>query len=273
MRVEFFSSSSGGGGGTDTNLGNSNLIADNTTRSYKVASSGNLKFTSNGGASILGVQDSGASVVIGDGGTNYTMPTARGTADEILHTNGSGVADWSTLTNSIGVEQQIVAINNYKDTATVGRDEVYVSEENRKGSFISIGANSITTINTTQGQPISQTHPFRQLSDDNILIRGNMNVKFTTSIDGTYDLVVIGVGMADTQNITACPINFATLTSIVIGRTEINQWFCFELSTDSITVQPCTTYYLGVVPRQSGETSWNVIAHYTQSDKVDAVFS
>lgn len=273
MKVEFFSSSGGGGGGTDTNLGNSNLIADNSARTYKVASSGTLKFTSNGGASILGVQDSGASVVIGDGGTNYTMPTARGTADEILHTNGSGVADWSTLTNSIGVEQQSKAINNYKDTAIVNRDEVYVSEENRKGSFLSIGLNTITTIDTTQGNNITKTHPFRQISDDNILIRGNMNVKFTTSIDGTYDLVIIAVSMTDTQDITTCPITFTTLTSITIGRTEINQWFCYELSTDSITSSPCTTYYLGVVPRQTGSTSWNIIANYTQSNRVDAVFS
>ena len=221
MKVEFFSSSGGGGGGTDTNLGNSNLIADNSARTYKVASSGTLKFTSNGGASILGVQDSGASVVIGDGGTNYTMPNARGTADEILHTNGSGVADWSTLTNSIGIEQQSMAINNYLASASVVANEVYVSEETRKGSFLSIGANSIT----------------------------------------------------NTQAIATCPITFTTLTSIAIGRTEINQWFCFELSTDSITSSPCTTYYLGVVPRASGTTTWNVIAHYTQSNRVDAVFS
>ena len=273
MKVEFFSSSGGGGGGTDTNLGNSNLIADNSARTYKVASSGTLKFTSNGGASILGVQDSGASVVIGDGGTNYTMPNARGTADEILHTNGSGVADWSTLTNSIGIEPQSMAINNYLASASVVANEVYVSEETRKGSFLSIGANSITTINTTQAQNITKTNPFRQISDDNILLKGNMNVKFTTSVDGTYDLVIIAVSMTDTQAIATCPITFTTLTSIAIGRTEINQWFCFELSTDSITSSPCTTYYLGVVPRASGTTTWNVIAHYTQSNRVDAVFS
>ena len=41
MKVEFFGSSSGGGGGTDTNLGNANLSADATTRSYTMASGGN----------------------------------------------------------------------------------------------------------------------------------------------------------------------------------------------------------------------------------------
>ena len=272
MKVEFFSSS-GGGGGTDTNLGNSNLIADNTIRTYNLASSGRLNFNSNSGASILGVQDSGASVVIGNGGTNYTMPTARGTADEILHTNGSGVADWSTLTNSISVEQQSMAINNFLGSASVVANEVYISEETRKGSFISIGATSITTINTTQAQPISLTNPFRQISDENIQVKGNMNVKFSTSVDGSYDLYVIAVRMANGQNIATCPCTITLLTSIAIGRAEVNLWRCLELSTDSIIPAPCTTYYLGVSPRASGTTDWNIIAHYTQSNVIEAVFS
>ena len=80
----------GGGGGTNTNLGNDNLTADNTARTYKVASGGTITFQTNAGVNTAQMNDSGA-LVIG-GASPYTMPTARASAQYqvLAATNGTG---------------------------------------------------------------------------------------------------------------------------------------------------------------------------------------
>ena len=95
--------SGGGGGGTDTNLGNTDLSAD-AARTYDV--NGNDLTFENGTTNILQLDESGNSVKIG-GASPYTMPTARGTINEVLGlSDSSGTAAWRTQTDTIKYRAQ-----------------------------------------------------------------------------------------------------------------------------------------------------------------------
>lgn len=301
MKVEFFSSSGGGGGGTtisltttgtsgastlsgtgvlnipiyadeNTNIGNTNLVSNATTRTYGIANGGTLTFKTFAGTNALQVNNSG-DVVVG-GATPYTMPNARGTSNEVLGlTDNSGNVEWRTITPTILVPQQTLAVAHFLTPATLVANNVYVPQNLRLGSWLPLGLSTITSVNAGQGQPITLTTPFRQLSNTNIRLEGTMNIKFASDVAGIYDFFIIRVNMGTGVPTGLSPVAFTLIGSSLISAREVGEWKCLELTTNLVLGSACTSYYLGIAPRQSQSEKWQCIANYTQSSEVNNQFS
>jgi hypothetical protein len=99
-KFKFFSVGGEADTDTNTNLGNSDLTADASSRTYKLASGGNVKFTANDDTTIFGALDSGTKLSIG-GASPYDMPTARADAQykSLVATDGSGATSWEEQYN------------------------------------------------------------------------------------------------------------------------------------------------------------------------------
>ena len=103
-KFKFFSVGGEADTDTNTNLANANLTADNTTRDYTLASSGNLYFKDSAGDKILSVVGGGGSsniVVVGEGSENWVLPNERpDSAGELMISyNGTGGMRFSKLRN------------------------------------------------------------------------------------------------------------------------------------------------------------------------------
>jgi hypothetical protein len=239
IKIKFLSAGGSGGGGTDTNLGNANLTADATTRSYTMASGGNLEIKNNSGNNIVDFTTTNLEI----GSTNkYTMPNARGTADEILGlTNGTGTAAWRTLTNTIEAQQQTLVGNGQVASLSPARDEVY-GFDLTSGGFRSLGVNpsSITYANFFALFP-----PFRQTSStDYGYGTGNdrMLIKFASAIADIFQFSIIQVAMPDGAT---SPL---TISKTVIGtfdnRLAGNRIQCLDYDMSSISSTTCTALFL-----------------------------
>ena len=303
MKVEFFSSSGGGGGGTtisltttgtsgastlsgagvlnipiyadeNTNIGNTNLVSNATTRTYGIANGGTLTFKTFAGTNALQVNNSG-DVVIG-GATPYTMPNARGTTNEILGlTDNSGNVEWRTLASVMSTKQQSLAVNNYiAFPLSVVANNVYGGNADRMGFITDLGLNTATTINTSIGQPITKTDPFRQLSTTNINFNGTMMIKFLPMYADTYKFYVIAVEITNGSAPATSPVTYIQLGfDLIVGSKNRGFWQCLELQMPIAPTTPCTAYYFGISPATSGTNQWSCIANYTQVAGVTNSFS
>ena len=103
-----------------------------------MASGGNLEIKNNSGNNIVDFTTTNLEI----GNTNpYTMPNARGTADEILGlTNGTGTAAWRTLTNTIEAQQQTLVGNGLASALSPARNDTY-GFDLTSGGFRSLGVN------------------------------------------------------------------------------------------------------------------------------------
>ena len=81
---------------TNLNIGNTNLLSSDASRTFKVAGGGNLKLQTNAGLNTLEVNDSNVVLI---GNTNfYSLPNERGTIGQILYNdNGTGNVQFGTL--------------------------------------------------------------------------------------------------------------------------------------------------------------------------------
>ena len=273
VKITFLSSGSGsGGGGTDTNLGNSNLTADNTTRTYKVASSGTLTLQSNGGTNALQVNDS-ANVLIG-GASPYTMPNARGTADEILGlTNGTGTAAWRTLSSSMRSYSETRAGMGLRTGTVTGREIFVPSPTN---TLISIGQNTLTTLTNTVINTLCP--PFRQTDasgNGGVGVGSDLvMVKIQSQFPDSFVVVLVAVSMATGGSVTAA----TTLTELgTINVERPSQWACasFDFADASATLETCHCAWFGVYANTGTEESaeMQVIFNYANPNSIVHSFS
>lgn len=239
IKIKFLSAGGSGGGGTDTNLGNANLTADATTRSYTMASGGNLEIKNNSGNNIVDFTTTNLEI----GNTSkYTMPNARGTANEILGlTNGTGTAAWRTLTNTIEAQQQTLVGNGQVASLSPVRNEVY-GFDLISGGFLSLGVNPSTI---TYANLFKLFPPFRQTSaTDYGYGTGNdrMLIKFASAITDIFEFSILQValptGGTDPLAITK------TLIGTVDNRTGTNRIECLDYDMSSLNSTTCTALFL-----------------------------
>lgn len=275
VKITFLSSGSGsGGGGTDTNLGNSNLTADNTTRTYKVASSGTLTLQSNGGTNALQINDS-ANVLIG-GASPYTMPNARGTADEILGlTNGTGTAAWRTLASNLrSYSETRAGMGLLTESALVAR-QVYVPSPTN--TLINIGGTTLSSLSNTVINTLCS--PFRQSDasgNGGTAVGSDLAmVKIQAGNPDDYGIVLVVSQMPTGGSISATPTSIITLGTITVGRAS--QWTCgsFDFSDASASLENCSCAWLGVYADTGTEEAVNlqVIFNYANPISITHSFS
>lgn len=277
MKIEFIASGSGGGGGTDTNLGNANLTADNTTRTYKVASGGTITFQNNAGGNALQVNDS-ANVLIG-GATPYTMPNTRGSASQILQqTTAGGTIAFKTLTALMTGSPQTRA-GTGRASAVFGQRLVYVPTPENSLTSVGNHTSATTLANTTIN---GLCDPFRQSSDTNIRMFSAtdwINVKFNASAVGNYSFFIVAVQMADTQAIATAPMTFIDIGDIELDSRSINadEWACAEFPLGELGAEltNCTCYWVGVSLDFETEEAMNMqmIATYCNPKEVSLTFA
>lgn len=263
----------GGGGGSDTNLGNTDLTAD-AARIYKNASGQTLTFQNNAGTNALQV-DNSANVQIG-GASPYTMPNARGTANEVLGlTNGTGTAAWRTVTDTLTTYPAQDAGSGATGTITAVANTLYMPEKDRL-RFVAVGTTSSTTIDLSTAQLYT---PFRNISSTNLGVGGFISIKFYASALDTYQIWVVKAAMTTGAAVAAVPCTLHLLGEIAIdGRTGvINQWQCVEYNLSSATPEllaaPCNNYYVVVVPRTGQSTSWVLDAMYSPGNAITRSYS
>ena len=270
IKIKFLSAGGSGGGGTDTNLGNANLTADATTRSYTMASGGNLEIKNNSGNNIVDFTTTNLEI----GNTNpYTMPNARGTADEILGlTNGTGTAAWRTLTNTIEAQQQTLVGNGLASALSPARNDTY-GFDLTSGGFRSLGVNP-TTI--SYADLFALFPPFRQTSStDYGYGTGNdrMLIKFASAIADIFQFSIMQVAMPTGGT---SPL---TISKTVIGtydnRTASNRIECLDYDMSSLNSTTCTALFLvwEVTGGGSAARDLQIMANYVQPNLILNTFS
>jgi len=256
MKVEFFGSSSGGGGGTDTNLGNSNLSADATTRSYTMASGGNLEIKNNSGNNIVDFTSTNLEI----GNTNkYTMPNARGSANQILgQTNATGNIAFRTMQNTITNQAQTCAGNGRVTETTIASRNVFVPNGN--GGLTNLGSSaSVTTL--TGDQIATLCPPFRQNSGTDYGFATGSDriiVKLEASFTDTFNIILVTCDMNTGTSVASTPVSFNNLGTITLNRS--GQWFCevFNPADAEISLETCAVAWVGVSANTGTEESVNM---------------
>lgn len=262
----------GGGGGTDENLGNTDLQADDN-RKYDINAK-DLTF-SNGGTEIAKFVASTGNLQIG--ATNkYSMPTARGTTNEILiQTNNSGTSDWKTQTNLIANEIQVDAGSGATGTIAGRAGEFYIGEIDRQ-RVISLGAVTQTSLNT--GAFIHLLAEFKNNNATTVggLVKGNINLKFTCATPATFKIYVLKLQMTDGVSVAATPSSFIPIGDVSFaGARETGTWKCIKLPTevDGNENAACCNYYVGIVPDDEGEINFTYIASFESLNTITSVYS
>ena len=100
-----------------------------------------------------------------------------------------------------------------------------------------------------------------------------MNIKFASDVAGIYDFFIIRVNMGTGVPTGLSPVAFTLIGSSLISAREVGEWQCLELTTNLVLGSACTSYYLGIAPRQSQSEKWQCLANYTQSSQVNNQFS
>lgn len=264
--------SGGGGGGTDTNLGNTDLQAD-AVRTFDV--NGNDLTFENGTTNIIQLDESGNSVKIG-GASPYTMPTARGTSNEILGLSDSaGTAAWRTVTDTLTTYPAQDAGSGATGTIVAVANTLYIPEKDRL-TFVAIGTTSSTTIDLRNAQ---QYTPFRNIGSTNLGVGGFISIKFYASVLDTYQIYIVKATMTTGTAIASAPCTLHLLGEIEIdGRSGvINEWQCVEYNLSStvpeVTAATCTNYYVAVAPTRGQSTSWVLDAMYSPGNAITRVYT
>lgn len=263
-----------GGGGSDTNLGNTDLTAD-AARIYKNASGQTLTFKNNAGTNALQV-DNSANVQIG-GASPYTMPNARGTANEVLGlTDGTGTAAWRTVTDTLTTYPAQDAGSGASGAITAVANTLYIPEKDRL-RMLAVGTTTSTTIDLTNAYLYT---PFRNIGSTNLGIGGFISIKFYASALDTYQIWVVKATMTTGTAIATVPCTLHLLGSIEIdGRAagQINEFQCEEFALSSaspaLTSSGCSNYYVVVVPRTAQSTSFVLDAMYSPGNAITRVYS
>ena len=181
----FSSGASGGGGGTDTNLGNSDLSAD-ATRVYDI-NGFDLTFEA-GGTDIARFDTSSKNLQIGN--TNkYSMPTERGTTNEILGlSNGTGQAAWRTQSVSIKHPASVDAGSGNSVGVTASTGDFLIGEIDRQ-RVLNFGQANQTTLNASSFYLLPE---FKNNTIGNLeRVVGSINLKFVSAIVGNFDELLL----------------------------------------------------------------------------------
>lgn len=243
--------SGGGGGGTDTNLGNTDLSAD-AARTYDV--NGNDLTFENGTTNILQLDESGNSVKIG-GASPYTMPTARGTINEVLGlSDSSGTAAWRTQTDTIKYRAQNQGgFGLNRELAPTATNPILVGHS---GTLVNTTA-AITDTTLVVTQLSSYFTPIFQVATSaSEATMGTGNDRFfakighnTLSYSGAeIHWYVLRVDTSGNYNPTAC--SFTRVGASTTYNLPLqNRVGCYEINPTELAGDPATCYwaYLGFI--------------------------
>ena len=267
----FSSGASGGGGGTDTNLGNSDLSAD-ATRVYDV-NGFDLTFE-DGGTDIAKFDTSSKNLQIGN--TNkYSMPTERGTLNEILGlSNGTGQAAWRTQASSTKYPAQVDAGSGNSVGVSASTGDFLIGEIDRQ-RVLNLGQANQTTLNASLFYLLPE---FKNNTIGNLeRVVGSINLKFVSAIVGNFDVYIMKLSMLDGTLAAATPCTFHKLGGIVYDGRVANTWKCLNFQVeDALPEVPdvaCSIYYVGIVPLQDGPTSFSYSATYVQDPTVTTTYT
>lgn len=72
-----------------------------------------------------GVTTINKGLVVGEGGTEYTMPSARGTLDQVLQTDAAGIVTWQTLATAPSTMQEIYDASTGPQLLTTSGDPTF----------------------------------------------------------------------------------------------------------------------------------------------------
>ena len=242
--------SGGGGGGTDTNLGNTDLSAD-ANRVYDV-NGNNLTFE-DGTTDIMQLNATSNNLQIGSSTSNkYSMPTARGTQNEVLGlTNSTGNAAWRSI-KVTNPAPPIVGGGIGSSSITPTATDIFTIK--RDGTLFSPMTTTATSISIANLVDLGQ--PFRSIANTNFKIAvgtdESLLVKFATDNTGGYarlpiEFWVIAVSLATGQSATtpaaaATQINSSTAFEVIASP----GFTCYEIpGLSGLVASACTNYYLG----------------------------
>lgn len=267
--------SGGGGGGTDTNLGNTDLQAD-AVRTFDV--NGNDLTFENGTTNILQLDESGNSVKIG-GASPYTMPTARGTSNQILGLSDSaGTAAWRTLAVTTAPSQTHAGGGTVGES-TVSAGNIYLFKKDgttmEVPSGLTTGASSVSTVGW------SKYTEFRQMGSVNETIGTGTDkiiMKFVSQQLEVYRVYIIAATCNTGRTQTATPVTITLIGEIRFdGRTaSAGQYVSseFDLSDASVSPLADSIYYVGITPTTDGENlGWEGMSMYVNPKETTLSFS
>jgi hypothetical protein len=134
---------------TNLNIGNTNLLSSDASRTFKVAGGGNLKLQTNAGLNTLEVNDSNVVLI---GNTNfYSLPNERGTIGQILYNdNGTGNVQFGTL-NLASTSTSTTTISNVTKSFNVNGNGYFLGEVLAGETYFlsrdARGSNTLTLVN------------------------------------------------------------------------------------------------------------------------------
>ena len=252
---------------TNTNIANTNLTANATTRSYTMASGGNLEIKNISGNNI--VDFTSTNLEIGNT-SKYTMPNARGSANEFLvQTNGTGTLDFKTLTAELSyLSQTQIGTGQFKGTYSANQILSFNQASADKNSTLGFFCN--TTDTTIVSEVLTNSGGvFRQTGDSvNGLSQSGAKVyvKFTATAGTRWSFHIIRVRMADGDLPSALPISIFTIGQIDFTGSKQQIFECVEFDLEDLGLDiedTCSAYVLGVSSLNEDESMIvNMVANY-----------
>jgi len=269
----FNSGTSGGGGGTNTNLGNSDLSAD-ATRVYDI---NDFDLTiKDGGDDIAKFDTSSKNLQIGNA-NKYSMPTERGTLNEILGlSNGTGQVAWRTQADSIKYPAHVDAGSGNSIGVTASAGDFLIGEIDRQ-RVLNFGQVNQTTLNAASFYLLPEFKNNEPVVGVGPLL-GGINLKFTSANLGNFDVYIMKLTMSDGTPAATTPCTFHKIGNLVYdaGRSE-NTFKCLTYplinAEPELLNLPCSIYYLGIVPAQDGATSFSYSATYVQDPTITTTYT
>jgi len=265
----FNSGGASGGHTTDTNLGNSDLNA-NATRVYDI-NGFDLTFEA-GGIDIARFDTSSKNLQIGN--TNkYSMPTERGTINEILGlSNGTGQVAWRTQTDSIKHPAQVDAGSGNSVGTSASTGDFIIGEIDRQ-RVLNLGQANQTTLNASLFYLLPE---FKNNTIGNLeRVVGSINLKFVSAIVGNFDVYIMKLSMLDGTLAAATPCTFHKIGGISYAPRDTFKCIGFPVdqAEPELLDLSCSIYYVGIVPLQDGETNFSYSATYVQDPTITTTYS
>ena len=252
---------------TNTNIANTNLTANATTRSYTMASGGNLEIKNISGNNIVDFTSTNLEI----GNTNkYTMPNARGSANEFLvQTNGTGTLDFKTLTAELSyLSQTQIGTGQFKGTYSANQILSFNQASADKNSTLGFFCN--TTDTTIVSEVLMNSGGvFRQTGDalNGISQSGaKVYIKLSANAGTRWSIHIIRVTIADGSQPTALPISIFTIGQIDFTGSKQQIFECVEFDLEDLGLDieaTCSAYVLGVSSVNEDESMIvNMVANY-----------
>ena len=238
-KFKFFSVGGEADTDTNTNLANTNLTSDTTTRDFTIASSGTLNFKDSAGDKVLslaGLGGSGNLVIIGEGSENWILPNER------PDTSGELMVSYNTNGGT-----RFSKIRNYNTMSFIGRDTSLANGNMiifANGGVLDVGTGSgVSFASATRSTPIipssTTSKYYRAKAGLSITETGLSNISLfmveiepndTTSFDYTANQTDLGDFTINGTTNTLSTTAFTTASGTAMDESK---WYFFGLKNGS----------------------------------------